>query len=87
MLVIIIKHHEIVTAGIESRLQDFEVDGRHLGTDDGIILSHLFGKGHLFDSGGVNGAFFPKLFPDCDGGQKRADTDPGCTQIVDLVDL
>ena len=44
VLVIVVQYHEIVTAGIERRLQDLKVDRGHLRTDDGVVLTHLFGE-------------------------------------------
>lgn len=87
VLVIVVQYHEIVTAGIERRLQDLKVDRGHLRTDDGIVLTHLFGKRYLLDSGRTDVAVLAHLFTDTDCRQQGTDTDTGRTQVVDFIDL
>ena len=87
MLVIVVQYHEIVTAGIERRLQDLKVDRGHLRTDDGIVLTHLFGKRYLLDSGRTDVAVLAHLFADTDCRQQGTDTDTCRTQVVDFIDL
>ncbi len=45
MLIVVVQYDEVVTAGIERRLQELKVDRGHLRTDNGVILTHFFGKG------------------------------------------
>ena len=63
------------------------MEGRHLRTEDGVILAHLFGKYDFVDGGGLNRPFFVLFFFGADSRQKRADTDTRRAQVVDLVDL
>ena len=85
--VIVVKDDEMITAGIEGRLQDFKVDGGHLRADDGVFSPHFLGEGHFLDGGGLKRTLFVLFFPNPDGGKQRADTDSRGTQIVYLVDL
>ena len=87
VLVVIVQYDEIVTAGIERRLQDLKVDRGHLRTDDGVILAHLFGKRYLLNSGRTDGAVLAQFLTDTDRGQQGTDTDTCRTQVVDFIDL
>ena len=87
MAVVVVQDYEIVAASIEGRLHDLEVDGGHLGADDGVVPAHLLGEGHLLYGGGVERALLMALLPHLDGGEQGAHPDPGGPQIVHLVDL
>ena len=63
------------------------MDRRHLGAQNGVVLTHFFCKDNLVDGRGTNGAFLMPLFPDTYCGQEGADTDPGSTQIIDLINF
>ena len=63
MLIVVVQYHKVVTAGVERRLQELKVDRGHLGTDNGVILTHFFGERHLYDSGRMQGSFLILLFP------------------------
>ena len=87
LLVIIGQYLDVVAGSLEGRLQKLKMDRRHLRAENGVILTHLFGKGNLLYSGGVELPFFAPLFSDADGSQKRADPDPCSAQVVDLINL
>ena len=63
------------------------MDGRHLRAEDRVGLAHLFGKGHLLDGRRADGPLCLFLFPYADRCEKRADTDAGSSQVIDLIDL
>ena len=60
---------------------------RHLWTQDGVILSHLFGKGNLLNRSRADSALLLLCILGTKSCQKRSDTDSGCTKVVDLVNL
>ena len=66
-------------------LHNFEVDGRHLRADDGVVFAHLFGKGYLFNGSGVGNRVFPGFLTHPYCGQQGAYPNSGCPQIIDLV--
>ena len=86
-LIVIGQHFQMIAGSVESRRQKIEVDWRHLRTENGMGLAHLFGKGRLLDGRRFNGSVQTHFFSGADSGQKGTDTDPRCTQIVDLVNL
>ena len=63
------------------------MDRGHLRTDDGVVLTHLFGERYLINSGRTDGAVLAQFLTDTDRGQQGTDTDTRRTQIVDLIDL
>ena len=63
------------------------MDRGHLRTDDGVVLTHLFGKRYLLNSGRTDVAVFAHLLTDTDRRQQGTDTDTCRTQVVDLIDL
>ena len=63
------------------------MDRGHLRTDDGVILSHFLGKLHFFDGRGADGAFLLFLFSDTQGGEQGADSNSGCSQVIDFVNF
>ena len=63
------------------------MDRRHLGTEDGVILSHLLREGYFFDSAGVYRALFAFLFPHLNRGEQGAYADSRRAQIVHFVDF
>ena len=87
MLVVIVQHHEVVSAGAERRLHQIEVNGGHLRADDGVVFPHFFGEQHTLIGTASDGPLFALLLPYLDGGEERTHTDSGSPQIVDLIDL
>ena len=87
VFVVIVQYDKIVTAGIERRLQDLKVDRGHLRTDDGVVLTHFFGKRYLLNSGRTDGAVLAQLLTDTDRGQQGTDTDTCRAPVVDFIDL
>ena len=85
--IVVVQYNEVVTAGSKRRFQQFEMNRRHLRTEDSIIFTHFFGKYRAFKIRRLYLAFFWMLFPYADRSQQGADTDSGRTQIVDLVDF
>ena len=68
MLVIIVQNNEIVAAGVKGRLQNLEMNGRHLRADNCVLLAHFLCKGYFFYGRGANGALFFHFFPHLDCG-------------------
>jgi len=62
MLIVVIQYLKIITAGLESGSNQFKMNGRHLRTEDGVILSHFLGELYLFDGFAADGALFVQLF-------------------------
>ena len=87
LAVVVGKHLDFVSRSLERRLQKLEVDGRHLGAEDGMGFAHLFGKGYLFNGCRADGPLRLLLLAHPDGGQQGAHADARRAQVVDLVNL
>ena len=85
--VVVLKHLHMVPEGIQGRLQKVEVNRRHLGAQQGIVLFHLLGE-HLTVVG--RRVLFPGEMmglPHPQGRDQGPDADPCGSQVIDLVDL
>ena len=80
-----IRKHQIVTGGVEGGHEKVEVDGTHLGSEEGVLLLHLFGEDHALVGGSVDFSRLLALFADADRGQKGAEADPGGPEIDRLA--
>ena len=87
LTVVVWQHFDLVAGSLESGLQQFEMDGRHLRAEDGVGLSHLFCERHFLDGCRTDGAGLFLLLAHADRGQQGAHADAGRAQVVDFVDL
>ena len=77
----------MVAGSIEGRLQKLKMDRRHLGAQNGILLTHFFCERHFLNGSRTNLPCFFFLFPHPNGGEKGAYPDPGRAQVVYLVNF
>ncbi len=87
MTVVVVQHNKVIAAGVEGRLHDLEVNGRHLRADDRVFRPHLFRERYLFDGGGMERALLLQLFTHLDCGKQRTHADSCRAQVVYLVDF
>ena len=86
--VVVLQHLEVVAVVTEDGLKQVEVDGAHLGGEDGVALAlHLLGVVDALVGPDVRGRVDAALAPHGDGGEQRADADAHRAEVVDLVDL
>ena len=82
------QHFEIVAVVTEDGLQKIEMNGAHLGGENGIALAlHLLGVVHALIGLDVRSRMNAALTPHGDGGKQRTNADAHRTEVVDLVDL
>ena len=82
------QHLEVVAVVTEDGLEQVEVDGAHLGGEDGVALAlHLLGVVNALVGLDVRGRVDAALAPHGDGGEQRADADAHRAEVVDLIDL
>ena len=81
------EHHQVVAKASDRWFDQLEVDRRHLGAEQGVILFHVFGKDDPVIGAGYDGSGIMALLSDPQGGNQRTDPDPGGSQVVDFVDL
>ena len=90
LMPVIGQHLHVVAFHLKSGLQHIKMNRRHLRRENRVI-THLLREQNLFESAGADPArtsfAFGFLLAHADRGQKRPHTDPGSTQIVDLIDL
>ena len=87
MLIVIRKHLQVVSAGIECCLQETEMEGGHLRAEDGIVLSHFLCKGYFINRSRFDSTFLSLSFLCTDRSDQGADTDPCCTEVVYFINL
>ena len=87
MVVYIRQKHCVVAFVPQGRLEELEMDGRHLGHQDGVSLPHFLGEADPFVRlMAVNMLDFV-LFPLFHGGPEGPDPDFGGAKIAALVDF
>ena len=74
MLIVIGQYFQMITATVDSSLHQFEMDWRHLGTEDRIIFSHFFRKRNFLDVGRLYRSFRFLSFSDPEGRNQAAET-------------
>ena len=79
MSVIIVEYFKVIATGTETCLYDLEMNGRHLRTENRIILTHFFRKLHFCNGTGTDGSFLMFLFSDFNGREQGTYTDSGST--------
>ena len=87
VFIIVIQYNKVIAAGIKGRLQDFKMDRRHLGTDNGIILPHFFCEGYLFNGRRVDGTGTSQFFSYSDGREQGTNPDSGSPKVIDLINF
>ena len=63
------------------------MEWRHLRAENGVLLTHLLGKGYLLNGSRLDVPFFILCLFCTDSSDQGTDTDPCRTQVVDLIDL
>ncbi|GFI50999.1 hypothetical protein IMSAGC020_02209 [Lachnospiraceae bacterium] len=76
LLVVVRQDLDVVSGRFKGRLQQIEMDRRHLRAEDGVILAHLFGKRNLRDGRGVDCPLLVPFLPYPDGRKQGAYPDP-----------
>ena len=62
MLVVVGEDFQVIAGCFKSSLKDSEVEWRHLRAENGVLLTHLLGKGYLLDGSRLD---VPFLFCAC----------------------
>ena len=87
MLVVVGEDFQVIAGCFKSSLKDSEVEWRHLRAENGVLLTHLLGKGYLLNGSRLDVPFFILCLFCTDSSDQGTDTDPCRTQVVDLIDL
>ena len=86
--IVVLQHLKIVAVVTEDGLQKIEMNGAHLGGENGIALAlHLLGVVHALIGLDVRSRMNAALTPHGDGGKQRTNADAHRAEVVDLVDL
>lgn len=62
MLVVVGEDFQVIAGCFKSSLKDSEVEWRHLRAENGVLLTHLLGKGYLLNGSRID---VPFLFCAC----------------------
>ena len=81
------KNDEVVSRLVEGFGEESEVDGAHLGGQDGVVLAHVLGERPRSWAGFACMGDVAEAFAFVEGGDKASETDTGGSDVAAFVDF